>query len=327
MSSTTDERSISRLLGDSVEKLSRLVRTEADLARAELSEKLAIGAGAARLIVAGVALLIPALVLILFAAAAGLIELGLSDPLAYLCAGVGGAMAAALLLRAGLARLSAKALWPAATLNELKRDEVAAEEMLQCHAQSDISDDWIGGLNSAIRQNPLPAALIGMGVVWLFSGGASSAAGGVQGAIGAASKIGAQVGASAGTLVRPVTNALTTSNAVARISDLFERQPLLLGAVGIAIGAGVAATLRTTDAESGLFGAASAKLQRETMELAREQVRGASDLVDSVATVVADEARARGLSAEKLKQTADQVQASVKDVFDQTSRRVRDRLK
>jgi len=131
MSSTTDERSISRLLGDTFEELSRLVRTEADLARAELSEKLAIGAGAARLIVAGVALLIPALVLILFAAAAELIELGLSDPLAYLCAGVGGAVVAALLLRAGLARLSAKALRPIATLNELKRDKVAAEEMLQ----------------------------------------------------------------------------------------------------------------------------------------------------------------------------------------------------
>ena len=193
------------------------------------------------------------------------------------------------------------------------------------HAQSDISGDWIGGLNSAIRQNPLPAALIGMGVVWLFSGGASSAAGGVQSAIGAASKIGAQVGASARTLGRPVTDALTTSSAVATISNLFERQPLLLGAVGIAIGAGVAATLRTTDAESGLFGAASARLQREAMDVAREQVRGARDLVDGVATAVTDDARAQGLSPEQLKKTADPVQRSVNDVYDQMSRSVRDR--
>jgi hypothetical protein len=131
MTSVTDERSISRLLGDSFEELSRLVRTEADLARAELSEKLTLGASAARLIFAGVALLIPALVLILFGAAAGLLELGLSAPLAYLCAGVGGALVAALLLRAGLARLSTKALQPVVTLNELKRDKVAAEEIFQ----------------------------------------------------------------------------------------------------------------------------------------------------------------------------------------------------
>jgi hypothetical protein len=91
MSSIPEDRSISRLVGDSLADLSKLVRTEVDLARAEAGEKFAVAASAAKLLVAGVAILIPALVLILFAAAATLIQLGLSPPIGYLCSGLGGA--------------------------------------------------------------------------------------------------------------------------------------------------------------------------------------------------------------------------------------------
>ena len=124
-----DERSISRLVGDSLADLSKLFRTEVELALAEASEKFARVAGSARLIVAGVAFLIPALVLILFAAAAGLIQLGLSPPLGYLCAGLAGALVGYLLMRAGLVGLTGRSLKPTVTLSELRRDTVAAKEL------------------------------------------------------------------------------------------------------------------------------------------------------------------------------------------------------
>ena len=34
------------------------------------------------------------------------------------------------------------------------------------------SGDFFGGLQNAIRENPVSAALVGMGVLWMFSGGA-----------------------------------------------------------------------------------------------------------------------------------------------------------
>ena len=131
MASMTDELSISRLLGHSVAELANLVRSEADLARAELSEKVFIVSAAAKLIAAGVVLLIPALVLILFAVAAGLMQLGLSAPVGYFCVGLGSAIIALLVLRAGFARLSANALRPVATFDQLKRDKVAAKELFR----------------------------------------------------------------------------------------------------------------------------------------------------------------------------------------------------
>ena len=34
------------------------------------------------------------------------------------------------------------------------------------------SGDFLGGLQDAIRENPVSAALVGMGVLWMFTGGA-----------------------------------------------------------------------------------------------------------------------------------------------------------
>lgn len=53
------ERSISQLVGNSLAELSKLVQNEIDLARAELSDKVALTGGAVKLIAAGAILLIP----------------------------------------------------------------------------------------------------------------------------------------------------------------------------------------------------------------------------------------------------------------------------
>jgi Putative Actinobacterial Holin-X, holin superfamily III len=126
-----EERSISELVGDSLAELSKLVQNEIDLARAELSDKVAITGNAVRLIAAGAVLLIPGIVLILFSIASELIQLGLSTPLAYLCCGGAAVIIAGVLAWAGMSRLSASSLKPSATLTEIRRDTVMATELMR----------------------------------------------------------------------------------------------------------------------------------------------------------------------------------------------------
>src|SRR5271157_4474299 len=52
------------------------------------------------------------------------------------------------------------------------------------------SGDFVRDLGEAIRANPLPAALIGIGLAWLFAGGASSVKAGFGGAWDGGSKEG-----------------------------------------------------------------------------------------------------------------------------------------
>ena len=131
MTPIPDERSISQLVGDSLAELSKLVQNEIDLARAELGDKVAITGKAVKLIAAGAVLLIPGIVLILFSIASELIQLGWSASLAYLCSGGASVIIAGVLAWAGMSRLSASALKPSATINEIRRDTVMATELMR----------------------------------------------------------------------------------------------------------------------------------------------------------------------------------------------------
>jgi hypothetical protein len=126
-----EERSISQLFGDSLAELAKLIQNEVDLARAELRDKIDIAGAAAKLIAAGAVLFIPALVLILFAVASTLIQLGLSAPVAYLCTGLAAAILGGGLVWAGMSRLSAGALTPSVTLDEIRRDQAVARELMR----------------------------------------------------------------------------------------------------------------------------------------------------------------------------------------------------
>ena len=126
-----NNRSIPELFSDAVGQLAKLVRNEFELARAELSEKASQVGRAAAMIGAGAIILIPALVLLLFAISATLIRGGFSDPIAYLLTGVGAALVSAALIGIGFSRLSGDALKPSVTLDQVQRDEVAAKEMVR----------------------------------------------------------------------------------------------------------------------------------------------------------------------------------------------------
>ncbi len=124
-------RSIPELFSDAVGQLAKLIGNEFDLARAELSDKAGQAGRATAIIGAGAVILIPALVMLLFAAAAALMHAGLSDPVAYLITGIGAAAVSAALIATGVKRLSGDALKPTVTLDQVQRDKVAAKEMMR----------------------------------------------------------------------------------------------------------------------------------------------------------------------------------------------------
>jgi hypothetical protein len=128
--SSSNSRSIPELFSDAVGQLAKLIGNEFELARAELSEKASQAGRAAAMIGAGAVILIPALVILLFAIASALIRAGLSDPIAYLITGAGAAIISAALIGIGLSRLSGDALKPAVTLEQVQRDKLAAKEMV-----------------------------------------------------------------------------------------------------------------------------------------------------------------------------------------------------
>jgi hypothetical protein len=126
-----NDRSIPELFGDALSQLAKLIGNEFDLAKAEFGEKVGQMGRGATIFAVGAAILIPALELLLFAAASALIEWGLSNPMAYLLTGGTAFLVAGSLVAIGVNRLSGEALRPSVTINQLKRDQAAAKEIAQ----------------------------------------------------------------------------------------------------------------------------------------------------------------------------------------------------
>jgi uncharacterized membrane protein YqjE len=126
-----NNRSIPELLSDAVGQLAKLVGNEFELARVELSEKASRMGRAAMMIGAGAIVLMPALVLLLFAVSAALVSGGVSEPVSYLVTGGGAALVSIALIATGFSRVSGDALKPSMTLDQVQRDKVAAKEMVR----------------------------------------------------------------------------------------------------------------------------------------------------------------------------------------------------
>jgi len=124
-------RSIPELFSDAVGQLAKLVGNEFELARAELSEKAGQVGRAAAMIGAGAVILMPALVLLLFAISGALVRWGFSEPVAHLLTGGGAALISIALIATGINRLSGDALKPSVTLDQVQRDKIAAKEMVR----------------------------------------------------------------------------------------------------------------------------------------------------------------------------------------------------
>jgi uncharacterized membrane protein YqjE len=131
MSTKTDLRAISHLLGDALSQFAKLFQNEVDLAKAELGEKVQQIGGAVGLIAAGAVLVIPAIVMALFALSAALIAGGWSQPVAYLISAIVAAVVAAILFAVGMSRLDARQLAPRETLRQLEKDKDTVKGMVR----------------------------------------------------------------------------------------------------------------------------------------------------------------------------------------------------
>jgi hypothetical protein len=180
--------------------------------------------------------------------------------------------------------------------------------------------DFTRSLSGAIQSHPLPAALIGMGLVWLFSGGgrfALSAGGGVAEAragVKRATSDASSIGAS-----NPGLFATAQSN----IADLMDRQPLVLGAIALGVGAAMAATLPSTAVEADLMGQASADFQARTHEVAAEMTERAADVAENVTAAITKEPQAQGLTPDSLTQSARDAGQKIQNVVSQSVERLR----
>ena len=95
-----------------------------------------------------------------------------------------------------------------------------------------------------------------------------------------------------------------------RLSESLEKQPLLLGAIGLAVGAGIASTFATTAVESELMG--------EQGSVARQKLQGLSDDVTDrakqIASALKEEAKRQGLTPDAAKNVAAGIGEKVKTI-------------
>jgi hypothetical protein len=131
MSTKTDVQAISHLLGDALSQFAKLFHNEVDLAKAEVGEKVQQIGGAVGLIAAGAVLVIPAIVMALFALSAALIAGGWSQPVSYLISAIVAAVLAGILFAVGMNRLDARHLAPRETLRQLEKDKDIVKGMVR----------------------------------------------------------------------------------------------------------------------------------------------------------------------------------------------------
>jgi len=206
---------------------------------------------------------------------------------------------------------------------------------------------FVEDLRDAAGRNPVSAALIGMGVLWMLTGAKSPA--GVRRVLrnagldqvpdalsevrsGLREKAGSDVAASTleaargrgASVIDDVVEygrAMIEPGAVfetARdgFSELFRAQPLALGAIGLAIGAGIAAALPKTDVEDAYLGEASRTLKTEAAEIAGQQVEKATALANDVVEAASAEARKQGLTPDGAKAATNDLTGRVGRVVD-----------
>jgi hypothetical protein len=240
---------------------------------------------------------------------------------------------------------------------------------------SQSSSDFVHDLSDAARKNPISAALIGMGVVWLFTGGRGAARAGdlvrsgfdripdaagnaldaarstlrsgtesvgkgVSSAtetlrdvgsagLGRVARAGSEVADTAYGYAQNIPDAggALFSTARENLSELFRAQPLALGAVGLAIGAGIAAALPATEIEAEYFGEASDNFKEQAADFASDQVLRAATVAEEVVTAASDEARKQGLTVDAAKSAIADIPGKLGRVADAAGKGISDRLK
>lgn len=230
------------------------------------------------------------------------------------------------------------------------------------------ANTFVSNLSQAARDNPLAAALIGGGALWLMFGnralggvasvvqplaetglrGVSNAADAVTSASGRATDAvldtarsvthtaGEALASSASAVRDGVTDAVThtaetlraTPNPVrgfekgyagaqSALTDLLERQPLVLGAIGLAIGAGVASAFASRALENEWAGS----LSDDVKDAVTERAKHVAETAQRAAGEIGNDFRAAaGEAADKLRTAGADAVRTVKDTMEAAGR-------
>jgi hypothetical protein len=111
-------------------------------------------------------------------------------------------------------------------------------------------------------------------------------------------------------------------NARSNLAELFRTQPLALGAVGLAIGAGIAAALPSTEVETDYLGETSDAFKERAQALVAEQASRAAAAAESGISAAAEEVRNQGLTVEGTKSAASEMAAKLGRVVDAAGKKV-----
>jgi hypothetical protein len=131
MALANNTRTIPELFTSVMRQLAELMRTEGLLARAEMSEKMTQATTGLGLIVGGAILLMPALVVLLEAAVAALVDSGFAPYWSALIVGGACFVLGLILLLIGVSWLKAGKLMPDKTIHQLQRDAATARSQVR----------------------------------------------------------------------------------------------------------------------------------------------------------------------------------------------------
>jgi len=230
---------------------------------------------------------------------------------------------------------------------------------------TDTAGGWRQGLMDTVKANPMPAALVGLGVSWLLLnrpssssespaytgraygagmvpgyrsagypspdfGGSSNTGSGLggaaQGAQQAVSRVTDRTQARAGEMVDQVQDTAggvldqvqgAASDAMGQVQETggqvidqvqeqasraqgflqrqLEENPLIVGAVAVAVGGVLAGTVRSTSREDQLLGATRDRVMHAAQEVTQETIQKVGKVVDEAQTAATDEAKKQDL--------------------------------
>jgi ElaB/YqjD/DUF883 family membrane-anchored ribosome-binding protein len=184
------------------------------------------------------------------------------------------------------------------------------------------ANEFVQNLGGAAKHNPLPVALAGIGIAWLMAlgrqpaqhegfGFTSSSPGGMRekasGAMqGISERMGSaknQIGDTASSLRERAGHVTDTAReqwqkARGGIDYLVNEQPLVLGAIGLAIGAVLAAAAPRTRKEEEMMGEASRNLAEKAKEAGAQHLEKAQEVTkQAVAQATRKEPQSSGTTA------------------------------
>lgn len=228
------------------------------------------------------------------------------------------------------------------------RDATLGKVETMARTASDTAGGWRQSVVETIKANPMPAALVGLGVGWMLlnrpsgSTGASTYANGTEawaadipagrygyqthpydtgraGAVsGAQESVGRVADQAQQTATHAAQNIQGTANQVmeqvqqtsgqladqvqeqaSRAQSFLSRQldenPLLVGAVAVAIGGVLAGTVRSTPQEDQMLGTARDNLMGSARELTQDTMQKVGRVVDEVQSTAKEEAREQSM--------------------------------